>query len=129
MPILNNFIALGFIFQLNLQNIEKMGFFDFLFGKKDKPTADFKQLAQDGALILDVRTKEEYDAGHIYGAINIPVQVIENHLDEIRNYNKKMVIAYCRSGRRSGNATKILNKANIKTVNGGGFLALKEILA
>jgi len=106
-----------------------MGFFDFIFGKKEKPTVDFKQLVQNGALILDVRTKEEFDAGHIDGAINIPVQVIKNHLEEIKGYNKNMVIAYCRSGRRSGNATNILNKANIKTVNGGGFLALQEILA
>ncbi len=106
-----------------------MGFFDFLFGKKEQASVDFKQLAKDGALILDVRTKEEYDAGHIDGAINIPVQVIESHLDEIKGYNKNMVIAYCRSGRRSGKATDILNKANIKTVNGGGFLALQEILA
>ncbi len=106
-----------------------MGFFDFLFGKKQAQNVDFKQLAKDGALILDVRTKEEFDAGHIDGAVNIPVQVIEQHLDEIRNYNKKMVIAYCRSGRRSGNATNILNKANIKTVNGGGFEDLKKILA
>lgn len=105
-----------------------MGFFDFLFGKKQAQGVDFKQLAKDGALILDVRTKEEFDAGHIDGALNIPVQVIENHLDEIKNYNKQ-VIAYCRSGRRSGNATNILNAAGIKTVNGGGFVDLKVILA
>jgi len=106
-----------------------MGFFDFLFGKKQQPNVDFKQLAKEGALLLDVRTKEEFDAGHIDGAINIPVQVIENHLEEIKGYNKNMVIAYCRSGRRSGRATNILNKVKIKTVNGGGFLDLKEILA
>ena len=104
-----------------------MGFFDFLFGKKVQPATDLKQLAKDGALILDVRTKREFNAGHIDGAINIPVQVLDNHLEEIKAYNK-MIIAYCRSGRRSGKATNILNKAGIKTVNGGGFIALKKVL-
>ncbi|HHB78301.1 MAG TPA: rhodanese-like domain-containing protein [Saprospiraceae bacterium] len=104
-----------------------MGFFDFLFGKKQSEGVDFKKMAQDGALLLDVRTKEEFDAGHIDGAINIDHNVIKNHLDEIRAYNKP-VIAYCRSGRRSGIATNILNKAGIKTVNGGGFVDLQEIL-
>jgi len=92
-----------------------------------QPATDFKQLAKDGALILDVRTKREFNAGHIDGAINIPVQVLDNHLEEIKAYNK-MIIAYCRSGRRSGKATNILNKAAIKTVNGGGFIALKKVL-
>ena len=104
-----------------------MGFLDFLFGKKEPAKVDFKALAAKGAVILDVRTKEEFDAGHIKGAKNIPVQVIEQHLDEIKAYNKQ-VIAYCRSGRRSGNATRILVKAGINAVNGGGFEDLKGIL-
>lgn len=104
-----------------------MGFFDFIFGNKKQADVNFKDLVTKGALVLDVRTKEEFDAGHIDGALNIPVQVIEQHLDEIKGHNKQ-VIAYCRSGRRSGNATNILNKAGIKCVNGGGFVDLKELL-
>ena len=104
-----------------------MGFFDFLFGKKKVVDIDFKQLLLEGALVLDVRTKEEFEAGHIKGAKNIPVQVIQNHLDEIKGYDKQ-IIAYCRSGRRSGRATTILVKAGIQAVNGGGYEDLKVIL-
>ncbi len=104
-----------------------MGFFDFLFKKKEQQEVDFKQLAKEGAVLLDVRTVEEFNAGHIDGAKNIAVQVIENHLDEIKGYDK-LIIAYCRSGRRSGNATKIMIKAGINAVNGGGYEDLKLIL-
>ncbi len=104
-----------------------MGFFDFLFGKKKGAEVNFKQLAKSGAVILDVRTKEEFNAGHIKGAKNIPVQVIEKHLDELKALDKQ-IIAYCRSGRRSGNATRIMVNAGINAVNGGGYEALKNIL-
>jgi len=56
--------------------------------------------------ILDVRTQEEYDEGHIEGAMNIPVDKLENRLDELPE--DKPIIVYCRSGIRSNNASNIL---------------------
>ena len=70
--------------------------------------------------ILDVRTQEEYDAGHINGSTLIPVQVIETRLDEIPKDRK--ILVYCRSGGRSSEASQILIKngfEEIYNMNGG----------
>lgn len=57
-------------------------------------------------IILDVRTQEEYDSDHIEGAILIPVDELENRLDELSKNDELLV--YCRTGNRSTNAVNIL---------------------
>jgi rhodanese-related sulfurtransferase len=57
-------------------------------------------------IILDVRTLQEYEEGHIDEAINIPVQELEKRLNELSK-DEEMLI-YCRTGNRSGQAVKIL---------------------
>ena len=105
-----------------------LNFLKKLFGSSSADEAlDFKKILADGAVLIDVRTPKEYESGHIDGALLFPVQTIEQNIEAIRKLNKP-VIAYCRSGNRSGRATKILNNHGIKTVNGGGFTTLKEIL-
>ena len=70
---------------------------------------------------VDVRTPEEYAGGHVPGAINIPLDQVQNRLDEFRDMPKP-IVAYCRSGARSGMATSILKGAGIADViNGGGI--------
>lgn len=64
----------------------------------------------DGAILIDVRSEEEYKLSHLDQAINIPVDVIE---EEIGNYvvdKGTPVILYCRSGNRSSNAAQVLLK-------------------
>ncbi len=56
--------------------------------------------------ILDVRTQEEYDAGHIKGSTLIPLQVIDKRLNEIPKDRK--ILVYCRTGHRSAQASEIL---------------------
>jgi phage shock protein E len=90
------------------------GIFKKLFGA---PT-DFKQLVQNGAIIIDVRSATEYKAGHIPGSLNIPVDSIKNKVEEIRKRNKP-VITCCRSGARSGMAKSVLTNAGIECYNGG----------
>lgn len=73
------------------------------------PTSEeISQIIQDKNItIIDVRTKEEYESGHIKGAINIPDTEIENEV----NYDKDKAIAvYCRTGVRSSEAAKTLEK-------------------
>ena len=60
-------------------------------------------------IILDVRTREEYDSGHIEGTILIPVSELEDRLDEISKEEELLI--YCRTGNRSSNSVNIL-KAN-----------------
>ncbi len=78
-----------------------------------------------GALIVDVRTPEEFQNGHFPGAVNIPVDQVENRLGEF-GAREKPVVVYCRSGNRSGRAQKLLiSKGWVDVTNGG---ALSEML-
>ena len=75
----------------------------------------------DKATIVDVRTPEEFEDGNYPGAINIPLDQIQYRLEEFREI-KTPIIAYCRSGSRSGLAVSILKQRGISEVyNGGGL--------
>tara|TARA_R100000306_G_scaffold37422_1_gene37704 strand:+ start:8119 stop:8424 length:306 start_codon:yes stop_codon:yes gene_type:complete len=101
-----------------------MGLLDFLFGNNTKKIQDFKNR---DAVILDVRTRKEYDAGAISGSKHIPLNEINTKISEIKKWNKP-VITCCASGVRSGNAAKILTNNNIEVVNGGGWKSLQKKL-
>jgi phage shock protein E len=90
-----------------------------------KPAADLSKLLKDGAVIIDVRTVGEYEAGHISGSKNIPLDRINKEIQKIKNI-KRPIITVCQSGARSRMARSILTSAGIETYNGGGWLNLKE---
>ena len=69
---------------------------------------------------VDVRTPEEYAGGHVPGAVNIPLDQVQNRLDEFKDMPQP-IVAYCRSGARSGMAASILKQNGIEVVNGGGI--------
>ena len=92
---------------------------------KQGPATDFKQLVSQGAIIVDVRTKGEYNSGHIKGAINIPLDQVRNRVGELQQ-KRKPVITCCRSGNRSGIAKGILQSAGIECYNGGAWDALQQ---
>ena len=91
------------------------------------PEVDFQELVQNGAQIIDVRTKGEFQSGHIKGSKNIPLQSLQQGMKKINP--KKPVITCCASGVRSGSAKRIL-KANgyIDVHNGGGWMSLDNKL-
>ncbi len=77
-------------------------------------------------MLLDVRTPEEYAAGHIAGATLIPVQVLAERLNEVPK--NKQVYVYCHSGTRSARASKLLAAhgfTNIENMQ-GGIVAWKD---
>ncbi|MDP7592396.1 MAG: rhodanese-like domain-containing protein [Litorilituus sp.] len=59
-------------------------------------------------IILDVRSAQEFNNGHIAGAVNISHENITINLKQLAQYKKKTVVVYCRSGRRAGIAESIL---------------------
>jgi rhodanese-related sulfurtransferase len=67
-------------------------------------------------VVLDVRTAEEFAAGHIPGAVNIPHDQLPNRLAEIAGAKSKDVVVYCRSGRRSAIAQETLSSQGFKSV-------------
>ncbi len=80
----------------------------------------------ENATILDVRTPEEFAGSHYPGAINIPLNELPQRLDEIKEM-KQPIVAYCRSGNRSGMAVSILKQNGLTDVyNGGGLSDLLQ---
>ena len=72
-------------------------------------------------IILDTREQDEYDNGHIAGAILIPYTEIENKAEEMLPDKDKLILVYCRSGRRSKIAAESLSKlgyTNVKEFGG-----------
>ncbi len=67
-------------------------------------------------IILDVRTKEEYDNGHIPGAKLVPVQVLPMKVAELDKYKDKPILVYCASGGRSPKAVTILVNNEFKNI-------------
>ncbi|QAA30658.1 rhodanese-like domain-containing protein [Clostridium manihotivorum] len=64
----------------------------------------------DGILILDVRTDEEFEEGHIDGAVLIPANKLPFRYEEILDYEDKPVLVYCQTGGRSPMATNFLEE-------------------
>ena len=90
-----------------------------LFG----PGTDFKALKENGAIIIDVRTPQEFDQGHIQGSKNIPLYKIQREVKAIKNMNK-LILTVCKSGARSGMAKSILKSAGVEVYNGGPWNVL-----
>ena len=95
------------------------GFLKKLFG----PGTDFKNLVENGAVIIDVRTPQEYDRGNIKGSKNIPLDRIQKETATIKKMGKP-IITVCKSGARSGMAKSILKSAGIEVYNGGPWNVL-----
>lgn len=89
------------------------------------PQVDYAELIKKGAVILDVRTKGEYQGGHIKGSINISVDALSNNLNKLKK--DKPIITCCASGMRSASAKSILKSNGFTDVhNGGGWMSLQN---
>lgn len=82
----------------------------------DVSSTEARQLVQAGARLIDVRSSAEFAAGHIPGALNIPVQELGARLNELRPKDAPVVV-YCRSGHRSGTAARLLKNAGFAAVH------------
>ncbi len=82
----------------------------------DVSSNEARRLVEEGALLLDVRTPEEFAAGHIEGAVNVPVQELESRMAELEPKDRPIVV-YCRSGNRSGQAARMLTSAGHRQVH------------
>lgn len=80
-----------------------------------------KIIKEKQGTIVDVRTPVEYMGGNVVGSINIPLQEIQQRLDEVKNLKQPLVLC-CASGNRSGQATQFLLHQGIECVNGGSWL-------
>ena len=92
---------------------------------RDTITPEVLLAIEHEALIVDVRTPEEFADGHYPGAINIPHETILDGLSQLGVTQVTPVILYCRSGNRSGQAEQALReKGFTEATNAGGLEAL-----
>jgi len=93
-----------------------MNFLKQLFsGRK---TIDLKNIIEQGAFLVDVRTPDEFAGGHVRGSVNIPLNTIQTQLPKFKN--KKNIIVFCLSGGRSSQAKSILEQNGFTNVVNGG---------
>jgi len=94
-----------------------MGLFNLFKGSNDKENM-IKEYLEKDAVVVDVRTPMEFTEGHVEGSVNIPLHVLQARFHEIKDMNKP-IVAVCRSGARSGQATGFLKQKGIDAINGG----------
>lgn len=83
------------------------------------------ELLRDGAILVDVREQNEWDAGHATEAIHVPLAAIAAQAEALRSHD--LVVVICRSGRRSAAAVDQLRSVGIEAINlSGGMLAWQE---
>ena len=112
------------------KKVQKMGvvrdrIFKKLFRKMEKyeiNMEELKQKQQNGAIIIDVRSAQEYNEGHLNYAKNIPDYKINNNIVNIIQNKNQEIVLYCESGTRSKKAYKKLTKygyTNVYNLYGG----------
>jgi len=86
---------------------------------------NFKELVQNGAVIVDVRSVQEFKSGHVKNAINIPLEQVKQRIAELKKMNQP-IITVCRSGARSSMAKQWIAGAGITVFNGGAWNSLQS---
>ena len=77
---------------------------------------DLEEKQKNGAVIVDVRSSQEYNEGHINEAINIPYYEIKKNVNNVLKNKKQEIVLYCQTGFRSKQAYKKLIKLEYKKV-------------
>ena len=78
---------------------------------------------REACTIIDVRSEEKFNIGHIPNAVNIPYNKLPEMVDRLKKQPKKTILVYCGSGNSSGKAMKLLNQKEFESVMSieGGF--------
>ncbi len=102
-----------------------MGILSSLFGNRNNK---LKELLEQGAVVIDVRTSVEFSGGHVDNSINIPLDQVQHKIKKIKQLKAPLVLC-CASGMRSANAANILRNNNIANVhNGGRWLKINRLM-
>ncbi len=98
---------------------------------KEVKKAEYKKITSDEAknimltekpIVVDVRSLEEYNEGHIPNAISVPLETIENEAEAKLKNKDDLILVYCRSGRRSREAAlRLIEKGYTNVIDFGGI--------
>ncbi len=102
-----------------------MGFFANLFGAREKVDLSAATLKPQGVRVVDVRSRGEFQAGHISGAKNLDVGSFDFPQAVKRLNTKHTYLVYCQSGNRSARAAGTMRSAGLTVLDGGGFGAMQ----
>jgi phage shock protein E len=101
-----------------------LGMLRSLFGGSND---ELLQALRQGALIIDVRTRAEYQGGHVAGSKNIPLNEVPAALE--KNPKAKPIVFCCASGGRSGQATSFAASKGYTAVNGGPWTTVNKAVS
>ena len=122
------FAALAVVLALLVYDLLKFR----IFGIQTAPPSRVIQLMNhDSAVIVDVGEASEFKAGHIPGALNVPVGSLKDSLDKLGKYKEKPLVLCCRSGNRSAKGAMVLSRSgftNVYNLTGGMTAWQKENL-
>lgn len=93
--------------------------FDFIKKMLGGNSEEIKELVNNGAVIIDVRSPGEFSGGHAKNAVNIPLDTLGNNIAKIKKY-KKPVVLCCASGMRSSRAKGVLINKGVENVHDAG---------
>jgi len=79
-------------------------------------SAQAVRMMNQGALVIDLRSKELYDGGHIVDSRNVPAAELESQADALKKWREKNVITYCDSGTQGASAARTLTKLGFTKV-------------
>lgn len=93
------------------------------FPKKNKK--NYKELLEDGAIIIDVRSESEFKSGHLNNSINVPLKDLTYR---IREFDKKdNIVTVCAAGIRAESARKYFESKGFNAANGGKWTNLEDL--
>lgn len=93
--------------------------------RDDHPQLDVEYFLRQQPFVIDVRTREEFEAGHIPEAVHIPVDELRNRINELPT--DRQIAIYCQVGQRGYIATRILRQKGFNAVNiGGGYRTYRQ---
>lgn len=92
------------------------------------PLLAVTKMNNGNTVVIDVREYDEFNKGHIEGAVNLPLSKIKEHTASLDAYKTNQVLIVCQEGTRSSNAGKLITKAGLKDVFviSGGMQAWQE---
>jgi rhodanese-related sulfurtransferase len=85
---------------------------------REVTTAELDEAMSAGAVVVDVRETDEYESGHVPGAVHVALGTVPDHVDAFRSDATVYVI--CRSGARSMRACEFLEQQGVETINVAG---------
>jgi len=89
---------------------------------RQAPTAKVRELLAQNALVIDVRSSDEFARDHVKGAVNLPLEQVQRRIGSIEPDHQRPILVHCLSGSRSAMACRILRGLGYSDVHNLGSL-------